>query len=91
MSQGEAAVFILKGLDPESNEACGGVPRWIVFGHLDLMHRIRTLAGLPHCGPSTNRLVCDCLGKYAARHDTELAVVFYDRSEHWRYFGLRTP
>lgn len=89
MSQGEAAIHILRGLDAWSNEQCDGTPRWIVFGAFDLMHRIRDLAGLPHVGPATNRLVCDALGKYAAREDTDLAVVAYDRHAHWRYFGLR--
>lgn len=89
MTQGEAAVHILKGLDEWSNENCGGVPQWIVFGHLDMVHRVRELAGLPHVGPDTNRLVCDALGKYAAREDTELAVVAKDKHAGWRYFGLR--
>jgi hypothetical protein len=89
VSQGEAAVRILLGFDDWANEHNDGIPKWIVWGDLGLLHHIRDMAGLPQRGPATCRLVCDALGKYAAREDTKLAVVGYDRVGHWRYFGLK--
>lgn len=87
-SQGESAVMILEGRDLWTVEHCDGAPRWIAWGDLDLFHRIRDLAGLPHRGPRTQRLVLDALGHYAARPGSRLKVVGYDRGTRGRYFGL---
>jgi hypothetical protein len=89
VTMGEAAVYILEGKDEESNERCGGVPKWIVFGDTDHAHRIRDLAGLPHRSYLTNGLVMSALSKYAARPETKLSVVGKDKVSGWNYYGLK--